>query len=693
MTAAGRLLSEGLALFNAGRLLEAEAAFSAALNADSRSADAHHLLGLVALRQARPDDAIRSIERAIKLRPREASFRSNLGIALKAAGRREAALEEFGEAIRLQPGNVQAHVNRANTLREAGRLEAAAGAYREALRHAPDAPQILNNLGNVEREMGAPEAAMARYRRALEIAPGYVEAMGNLGSAQIAVGDFVGAVATLEQALALQPGNAAARLSLGGALAQLDRLAEAEAAYREAVELAPNLAEAHCGLGDTLMRRGRIPAAIAAYERALALRPDFPVARSGLVFMRNYVAEGDPLVVTREARAYGAALPTVMSPVHRNLPDAERPIRIGLVSGDFRSHAVAQFLMSVLPRIDQGAYALTAYMSSAHADRSTAVLKQVFSRWRDIGAETDAVAAERIAADGIDVLIDLSGHTMFNRLPLFARKPAPVQASWLGYSGTTGVGGIDYVIGDRFVTPQGRDAHFVEQPWRLPDSYLCYSPPADAPPVGPLPALEKGFVTFGSFNNIAKLSDGAVALWSRILAAVPNSRLLLKAGSLDEVEIADEVRGRFARHGVAEERLELRGRLPGAQAHLASYNDVDIGLDPFPYNGTTTTAEALFMGVPVLTPRGDRFIACVGESMLTSAGLADWVAADPDALVRIAVTRAQRIDELAALRRQLRERLVASPLCDAQRFAGNLEGAWRGMWRTWCASRASGEGL
>ena len=683
------LLTTGLAQFNAGRYAEAEASFRAALAADRESADSHHLAGLAALRLGRSADAVASIEAAIALRPREATYRLNHGVALKAAGRPVDALAAYTEAIRLAPGNPQARLNHANTLRELGRLEEAAAGYLRALELAPGAAAIHNNLGNTERELGRFESAIARYGQALALEPGYVEAMTNLGSAQIATGDFEGAHATLERALAIEPRHGVARMSLGSALAHLDRHAESEAAYREAVTLLPEFAEAHAGLGEALMRRGRIGPAIAAYETALALKPDFPAARSGLVFMRNYVAIGDPQAVTREARDYGKRLPPAIVPRHLNPPEPERPLRVGFVSGDFRSHAVAQFLLAAFAQMDQSRYALAAYMTSTHHDRTTDRFKSLMSLWRDVGMESDDALRDRIVADGIDILVDLSGHTMFNRLPLFMRRPAPVQASWLGYSGTTGVPAIDYVLGDRFVTPVGEEQQLVERPWRLPDSYLCYTPPNLDIAVGPLPALAAGHVTFGSFNNLSKLSEATVALWARVLDAVPRGRLLLKAGALDEPEIAAEVRARFTARGLGMDRLELRGRTRSAEAHLTTYNEVDIGLDPFPYNGTTTTAEALWMGVPVLGLRGDRFIAHVGESMLTSAGLSDWVAKDPEDYLHKATALASDLQRLSALRRGLRQQLVASPLCDAPRFARNLEDAFRGMWRTWCAGRAA----
>lgn len=687
-TSQHQLLAEGLAAFNRGRLTEAEAAFSTVLAADPESADAHHLLGLVALRSSRAGDAVDSIARSIALNPREPSYRSNHAVALKATGRRDEAITALREAIRIAPSYVQAHVNLGNTLREDGDLAAAAEAYRSALRHAPDAPAILNNLGNVHRELGELDEAAWHYRRAIAIAPDYAEALSNLASAEMARGAAIEAVALLERAVLVDPRNDVALMTLGSVLLQLDRHGDAEAAYRRAVAMAPQRAEAHAGLADVLVRRGQVADAIAAYETALAQKPDFAAARSGLIFMRNYEGGGDPFALTDAARAFGAMLPRLPAPpVHANSVDPDRPLTIGLVSGDLRNHAVATFLMGVIPAIDASRYRIVAYATSAWRDGVTERLTSKVSAWHEAGRLSDAALAARVAADGIDILVDLSGHTMFNRLPVLALKPAPVQMSWLGYSGTTGVAEIDYVLGDRFVTPIGDEAQLVETPWRMPDSYLCWSPPEHDVPVGPLPAERNGFVTFGSFNNIGKLSDRTVALWAQVLDAVPTSRLLLKAGPLGDPATAEAVRDRFAGRGIGAERMVLAGRVADAAGHLATYGEVDIGLDPVPYNGTTTTAEALWMGVPVLTLRGDRFIAHVGESMLATVGLPQWVAADAADFVRKAADFAADRVALTALRAGLRAQLLSSPLCDGPRFARHLEAAWRGMWQAWCASQ------
>jgi predicted O-linked N-acetylglucosamine transferase (SPINDLY family) len=317
-------------------------------------------------------------------------------------------------------------------------------------------------------------------------------------------------------------------------------------------------------------------------------------------------------------------------------------------------------------------------------DHITAKLRQHLPDWRKVTDFSDEQLANAIVADEIDILVDLSGYTAHSRLPVFARKPAPVQVSWLGYSGTTGLAAIDYIIADRWVVPEGEEGQFVETPWRLPDSYLCFTPNDDLGEVSQSPAPMVGYITFGSFNNINKVNAASVDCWAKVLHAVPNSRLLLRYAADQHERVAERIAGQFAKLGIGGDQLEFSPRTNDYAQHVKSFGKIDIGLDPFPYVGTTTTCETLAMGIPVLTLKGNRFIAHVGESILHSAGLDDWIAASIEDYVAKAAAFAADLPALAALRGNLREQLLASPLCDAPRFARNLEEAFAGMWRIWC---------
>ena len=364
---------------------------------------------------------------------------------------------------------------------------------------------------------------------------------------------------------------------------------------------------------------------------------------------------------------------------HWREPAPGQPLRVGLVSGDFGNHPVGYFLEGLLRAADPARIAFLAFPSQPDEDELTARIKPLFAAWQPIHALDDAAAARLIHASGVQVLLDLAGHTAHNRLPVFAWRPAPVQAAWLGYFATTGVAEIDYIIGDPQVTPPAEASHFTETVWRLPETYLCFTPPEIAVEVSELPARTSGHFTFGCFNNLNKINDAVVRVWARVLHAVPNSRLLLKAFQLQDATVRDGIRARFAVLGIMDDRLLTEP--PSSRAeYLHDYHRVDIALDPFPYPGGTTTCEALWMGVPVLTLRGNRFLSHAGETFARNAGLADWIAADEDEYVTVAARFAARLESLAGLRARLRDQVLASPLFDAPRFARHFEAA---LWEMW----------
>ena len=358
---------------------------------------------------------------------------------------------------------------------------------------------------------------------------------------------------------------------------------------------------------------------------------------------------------------------------------ANGPIRVGLVSGDLRNHPVGYFLEGVLHKVDPGRVTFLAFPTAESGDELTARIRPRFAVWRPIAGLDDEAAARSIRETGVQILLDLSGHTAGNRLPVFCWRPAPVQAAWLGYFATTGLAEIDYVIADPHVSPPGAPAEFVEQPWLLPNIYYCFTPPAVAVEVSPLPARSTGSITFGCFNTLAKINDAVIATWARLLRAMPGSRLMLKAPPLGDEAVCAGLRARFAAHGIAGERLLLEQASTRAE-YLRAHHRVDVALDPFPFPGGTTSFEALWMGVPVLTRTGDRFLSRVGETIMRNAGLPDWVAGDEDDYVERAIRLTADLDRLARLRHALRARVLASPLFDASRFARQFEDAMAGMW-------------
>ncbi len=464
-------------------------------------------------------------------------------------------------------------------------------------------------------------------------------------------------------------------------------------ALQNAALYSPRDAEVYSNMGQALKDLGRLADAMASCRQALALKPDFSDAHNNLLLYSNYLPDHPGEQAMADARRFGELVAAKAKPYVRwlNRPDPGRALRVGFVSGDLREHAVAHFLQGLVKALADGARGrleLLAYSNHVSSDATTAALKACFGRWCLTVGLSDAQLAEQIHRDGVDILIDLSGHTAHNRLPVFAFKPAPVQVSWLGYFATTGVQAIDYVLADPLTLPPALEKDFTETVWRLPQTRLCFTPPADAPAVAELPALRQGHITFGCFNNLSKMNEAVVALWAQVLRAVPGSRLFLKCKQLGEASLRDSVLERFALHGIEAARLTLEGQSPRKE-YLAAYARVDIALDPFPFSGGTTTAEGLWMGVPALTLAGERFVSRQGLGLMRNAGLPEWVAGSPEDYVARACTLASDLTALAALRAGLRAQVLASPVFDSAAFAQHFEAALRAMWQRWCLAQGA----
>jgi predicted O-linked N-acetylglucosamine transferase (SPINDLY family) len=564
-----------------------------------------------------------------------------------------------------------------------GRLEEAESCHRLALKLAPDLADAHYNLGNTLRAQGRLEGAAQSYQRALALRPAYLQASCNLGIALQDQGRADEAEAMFRRTLELKPDHVEAYSNLGNALKEQSRLLEAETCYRHALELDPSLAEVHNNLGILLQDMGVLDAAAASYRKALELKPDYFKAHSNLLFLLNYDPKVSQQDAFEEAQRYGANVAAHVR--HRYSKwscnkQAER-LRIGFVSGDFRNHPVGYFLENMLRHLDREAFEMYAYPADPWTDDMTLRLKSYFAKWQPLYGLDDEAAAKRIHGDGVHILIDLSGHSRYNRLPMFAYKPAPVQVAWLGYFATTGVAEMDYLIADPVTLPETQERNFTEKILRMPETRLCFSRPDVEIGVSPLPALSNGFITFGCFNNLAKMNDDVVALWSRILIEVAGSRLFLKSKQLGDATVREQTVARFAAQGVAPERLILEGAESRAK-YLEAYHRVDISLDPFPYPGGTTTVESLWMGVPVLNLSGESFLFRQGAGFLSNTGMQDWFVMSPDDYVSRAMEVTQDYRSLADLRHSLRDIVESSPVMDGTRFAVQFEDELSQLWCT-----------
>ncbi len=543
-------------------------------------------------------------------------------------------------------------------------------------------------------DQGQFEDAVSCFQHALDIDPRLAAAHCNLGNAFKALEQFNAAIASYQRAVQIQPQLFVAHNNLGVAFKEAFQLHAAVTCFERALQIAPRFAEAYVNLGSVLSVLGRPQASLNALKTALDIDPACETAHNNLLLVQNFLSDQPMDRMLSDARRFGTLITKLARPYTQwsSSPDVDRKLRVGLVSGDLCSHSVGYFLDGVLSALTShcaNSLELFAYPSRLRDDETSQRLRAYFTKWHPAVGLSDAALAQCIHEDGIDILIDLSGHTAHNRLPVFAWRPAPVQVSWLGYFATTGVAEMDYLIADYLTLPPEQEIFFTEKIWRLPETRLCFTVPNEDVEVKPLAAATNGFVTFGCFNNLSKVNDAVVGVWAQILNQLPDSKLLLKCPQLSESAVQARTFARFAVHGIDANRLIFERYDILRSQYLSSYHRVDIGLDPFPYPGGTTTVEALWMGVPVLTMVGDHFLSRQGVGLLMNADLPDWIANDADDYVARAVRHANNLSKLASLRAGLRERLLASPVLDAPRFAKYFEEALRRMWRIRCASAVS----
>jgi protein O-GlcNAc transferase len=715
-------LNRGNILLAIERTEEALGAFGTALSLDPDYAAAHYNVGNAYARMGQHEAALNAYREAIQLKPDFADAEVALGCAQEDLGLLEDAAASYGRALEIQPDYADVHGNLGKVLTNLGRLDDATASFRRAQEIRPDSAETHFNLGMALRANGQRESALASLNRALEINPEHAAAHGEVGAILLELGQFAASIESSRKALAINPGFVLVHNNLGCAfkeLGQFDAAAEhynqaleispdsvmlhsnlgitqfeaerfeaAVTSLRRALEIDPDCVIAHTNLGVALKELGQHNAAVASCRRALEIKPDFVEALDILLFIHNCLADQPVEVMLADAKHYGVMV-AQRARAHTtwlNSAEPNRPLRVGMVSGDLRNHPVAFFLENVLAALKTQSserLSIVAYSNHPGFDQVSQRIKANCAGWHQVAGLSDEHLAQRIREDEIDILIDLSGHTAHNRLPMFAWKPAPVQAAWLGYFATTGVTAIDYLIADPWTLPDSEESNFTEAIWRLPETRLCFTAPQENVDIAPLPALQNGYITFGCFNNLTKMNDDVVALWAQILNAMPGSRLFLKCKQLQEAQIRQSVVERFSAHGVDGNRLLMEN--PDIRAnYLSAYNRVDIALDPFPYTGGTTSVEGLWMGVPVLTLAGERFLSRQGIGLLMNSGLPEWIASDPSDYVRRAISLASDLQSLAALRSSLRQLVLASPIFDAPRFARHFEDTLRGMWRKWC---------
>jgi predicted O-linked N-acetylglucosamine transferase (SPINDLY family) len=680
-----------MSLFDQGRFAEGEPGARSLADRFPERGLAWQLLAGMLNGLGRAAEALAAMERAVGLLPGDAEAERNLGGALQGLGRDEEAEVRYRRALQLKPDYAEAWNSLAVALQKLGRADEAEACCRRALELRPGYADAGANLGILLHEQGRFDEAEASHRSALESAPERAEAWSNLGNTLQRLGRLEEAECVHRRAIELNGGLAEIHINFGSCLHLQGRLTEAEASFRAALELNPGRAAAWSNLGSALQALGRLHEAEAAHRRAVGLDPRNAKCRSALLFCLGHDGGIAPETLFAEHLRFGESFEAPLRAgwrPHSNSRDAGRRLRVGLVSADFCRHAMAPFLEPLVAALAENpGLSLRAYANNALEDAATERLRARIPQWVRIPGISDCALAETIRNDAVDVLIDLSGHTDGNRLLAFARKPAPIQIGWIGYLGTGGMGCMDYYLGDRYFLPfDGFNGQFTEAIANLP-VVARFQPEETAPPVSVLPALAGGAFTFGSFNRLGKLGPEAVALWSRLLRALPNARMLIGGMVCDEG--AERVAGWFGKEGIARDRLHFH-RKAGMADYLQLHHRVDVCLDPFPYTGGATTGHALWMGVPTLTMAGSTVPGRLGAAMLQHVGLEGFVARDDDDFVERGLGWAGDLDALAELRGSLRERFLQSPLGQPAVFAEGLSAALREMWRRWCAGLPAG---
>ena len=641
----------------------------------------YFIKGLNELSAKRYTEAEASFRKSLEILPGRESTLTNLSAVLLKLKKYEECQKITLELINENDLNYQAWLNYGASKFGMGNFQEAIIAYNKCISINVNYAEAWSNLGNVFQELKQYEQSITSYKKAISINPDYAEAWSNLGNVFQALKQYKQSLTSYNKAISINPDHAEAWFNRGNALQHLNQYEQSLASYDKAISINSDYAEAWSNRGNLLISICHYDLAEASFREAIRIDPNNLISRNSLLFSLNYFPSPTHQLALAEAKLYGSKVSISSTPKFTsfNTPINSKRLRIGFMSGDLHNHPVGYFVEGLIEKLDPIQFELHAFPTRILTDDLTDRIRPFFSKWTPIYGISDFDAASLIHQAGIHVLIDLSGHTAHNRLPVFSFKPAPTQVSWLGYFATTGLPEMDYFLGDPYTSPVNEENQFSEAIWWLDKTWFCMKPPNYQLPVSELPAKINGFITFGSLSNISKVNDEVLATWAAVLHRIPSSKLFMKAKQLDDSVLRGNLLKKFKALEISADRIIFEG-LESREYYFKSYNKIDIILDTFPYPGGTTSVDALWMGVPVLTMKGNRFLSHLGESIAINSGNADWIAEDIENYVEKAVEFSINIELLAQLRNSLRGRVLESPLFDNLRFAKDFGDALWGMW-------------
>tara|TARA_B100001540_G_C15806709_1_gene642410 strand:+ start:1067 stop:3049 length:1983 start_codon:yes stop_codon:yes gene_type:complete len=646
---------------------------------DPAEEDIKFILSLLSSRKF--EEAKKKIDKQIVNFPNSSILFNILGAIFAEQNQATKAIENYKKAININPNYAQAYNNLGIAFHKINNLDEAIENYKKALKLKNNFAEALNNLGSALKDLKKYKESISYFEKSIQLKENYAEAFNGLASVYEEVRDNEKAIENYKIALKINPNFSEAYNNLGSLYSNLVMFDKSLICYEKAIEVNPNNEKAYNNLGNLLNDLGRYNDATEAYNNAIKLKPNYSRAYSNLLLNLNYKIDFNPEHYLSKAKEFrlncGFKKKLNLNYQYKKNPDK---LKIGMISADFGDHPGGFFSLSVLRELRKKNFDLIAYSALDRNDEFSSHFRPLFSKWHSIKNKKDEEVVKQIISDGIHILMELQGHSAENRIPIFTFKAAPIQVSWLS-QGSNGVPEIDYLVGSPYITPQDEEKHFVEKIWRLPDITQCFTSPNFEIKVNELPALKNNFVTFGCINKLNKINDDVIKLWSKVLISVPNSKLLLKTKNLGNKLVCNNILDKFKKNNIDKKRLILLGESKTRKEVLQIYNKIDICLDPFPFQGNTSTCEAIWMGVPVITLKGNRFLFHFGESINANLGMQDWIANNNDKYVDIAIKFSSNLNQLSLIRKELRDKALKSPVFDHEKLANHFSKMLWGMWK------------